>query len=338
MQNRERRQNSKISNEVRGLIINAMHRGLSSVDVGRQFNVKPNTIRKIYGKNLRTGQINKQSAGHRRQVLTPQQKEIICDWIDEDCTLTLSSIKQKCLNQWPGIQISISTVNRALKEFHYSMKRVTCVPERRNTPEVIQSRFNFAIQYNRIMHEREKIFFIDEFGVQVFSRVSSGRSVRNTPAHVTKAQVRGRNHSIAAAMNCNSLYLFQIQDVPYNVNHFSEYLITLINHLHNDDIIGAYFLMDNVSFHRSVEIVNLIENHGHHCVFIPPYSPFLNPIEELFSQWKNYIRRSAPRNEDELYESVHTSSTHISPANCLNYVQHMETYLADCLQSREILS
>jgi hypothetical protein len=172
------------------------------------------------------------------------------------------------------------------------------------------------------MLERDKIFFIDEYGIQVNSRVSYGRSVRNTRASKVKAQLRGRNYSIAAAMNDNSLYLFQVQDRPYNIDHFSEFITSLINHLNNDAVQGAHFVMDNVRYHRSEEVVTLIEAHA---VFLPPYSLFLNPIDELFNQWKQLIKRAQPTNENELYEAVHTASEN-SPENCrmYSYVQHME--------------
>jgi transposase len=50
-------------------------------------------------------------------------------------------------------------------------------------------------------------------------------------------------------------------------------------------------------------------------LFFPPYSPFLNPIENLFNQWKNLIKRSEPQNEDQLYEAVENSSEKITPEN-----------------------
>jgi transposase len=47
--------------------------------------------------------------------------------------------------------------------------------------------------------------------------------------------------------------------------------------------------MNNIRFHRSVVIRVGIESKGHVLLFIPPYSPFLNPIENLFSKWKQLV-------------------------------------------------
>lgn len=337
--NGHRRRNAKISNEMRTLVINFLNSGSTVKNVAQQFSVLPDTVRKMYATYRRTNNVAKVSAGHRQPKLSLAQKEQICDWINEDCSITLRQLKQKCLNEWPLLQqISLSTINRALKSFHYSFKRTSFVPERRNIPEIIQARFDYAVHYNRIMLEREKIYFIDEYGIQVNSRVSYGRSIKNTRASKIKAQLRGRNYSVAAAMNINSLYVFQIQNMPYNAVHFSEFLTTLINHLHQDGVEGAHLIMDNVRFHRNDEVLALIRAHGHLPVFLPAYSPFLNPIEELFSQWKQIIRRAQPANENELYDAVHNASEHITPQNCLHYIQHMESYLPDCLQRNEILN
>lgn len=336
--NAERRQNNKISNEVRALIIRGMNDGSSPTLIGRQFNVLPNTVRKIYKTYKVTNEMKKRSVGHRPKKLTLEEQERICNLIDEDCTLTLRQIKTRMLEQNPQREVSLSTIDRAIKAFHYSVKRVSFVPERRNALDIIQSRFDYAVLYNRIMVHREKIYFIDEFGIQVNSRRSYGRSQKNIRANKVKAQLRGRNYSIAAAMCINSLYLFTIQDRPYNVEHFGEFLTSLINHLAEDNIQSAYFVMDNVRFHRTDEIQQLIRAHGHVPVFLPSYSPFLNPIEELFNQWKTIIKRRQPTNEEQLYVEIHNASESVTQVNCQNYIRHMETYLGDCLNRNEILN
>ncbi len=263
------------------------------------------------------------------------QKEKICDWVDEDCELTLKKLVEKCFNEWQ-IVISPSTVDRTLKQFHYSFKRLTLIPERRNSPDVIEKRHQYAVEYNRLMPEREKMFFLDETGVQIFSRSSYGRSPKGTRATKNVRQLRSRNYSIAIAMNHESLFFFEIQDKAYNAEDYGLFLNKLIEHLRLNNIEGAYLIMDNVRFHKTELIVNLIQSHGHHAVFLPPYSPFLNPIENLFNQWKSMIRRCQPNNEDQLHQSVHSTSELISSQNCSNYYKNMEKYIFPSL-NREII-
>jgi len=101
--------------------------------------------------------------------------------------------------------LSPSTVDRALKHFHYSFKRVTLNLERQNNRDVIEKRYQYAVEHNRLMAERE-MYFLDETGIQIFSTASYGRSPKGTRATKNVAPIRSRNYSIATAMNHESLY------------------------------------------------------------------------------------------------------------------------------------
>lgn len=64
----------------------------------------------------------------RARRLTTAHQEAICDWVDEDCSLTLKQLADEVKRLF-GILVSVSTVRRALKGFHYSFKCVTRVPD-----------------------------------------------------------------------------------------------------------------------------------------------------------------------------------------------------------------
>jgi transposase len=84
--------------------------------------------------------------------------------------------------------------------------------------------------------------------------------------------------------------------------------------------------MDNVKFHHTVSIKEKILSKGHIVIYLPPYSPFLNPIENLFSQWKQLVRNSSPNNEDELIETTfrNISNVHYSNWSYCTLVPHPE--------------
>jgi hypothetical protein len=90
------------------------------------------------------------------------------------------------------------------------------VPISRNTPQVIEKGYDNTIDYNRMMVEREEMFFLDETGIQIFSRATYGRSTEGIRAIKRVKTIRSRNYSIATAMNNESLFFFEIQEKPYN--------------------------------------------------------------------------------------------------------------------------
>jgi len=57
---------------------------------------------------------------------------------------------------------------------------------------------------------------------------------------------------------------------------------------------AAVIVMDNASFHRKSRLLSLVENSGHRLLFLPPYSPELNPIENFWSWLKRHLRKILP--------------------------------------------
>ncbi|KII62697.1 hypothetical protein RF11_12414 [Thelohanellus kitauei] len=106
-----------------------------------------------------------------------------------------------------------------------------------------------------------------------------GRSQRGERARIVVANSRGRNISVRAAMNISGLVNYRIIEVSFNKNEFCQFLRECFQKLSNTPKI---FVMDNVRFHHSIEVREVVESQGHRIVFLPPYSPQLNPIELLF--------------------------------------------------------
>ena len=51
-------------------------------------------------------------------------------------------------------------------------------------------------------------------------------------------------------------------------------------------------------------------------LYLPPYSPFLNSIENLFSQWKNHVKRAKPNNQEELMEAISNGASYVTAEDC----------------------
>ncbi|KAI5154465.1 hypothetical protein ENBRE01_3387, partial [Enteropsectra breve] len=70
--------------------------------------------------------------------------------------------------------------------------------------------------------------------------------------------------------------------------------------------------------------------------YLPPYSPFLNPIENMFAKWKQTVRRMRIQDEDDLIVAIQDGSRLISPADCNGFFRNMIGYLPRCLLKEEI--
>jgi hypothetical protein len=77
---------------------------------------------------------------------------------------------------------------------------------------------------------------------------------------------------------------YTISSVPFNANLFYVFLNDFMNQLEATVINDAVFIMDNVMFHKVGYINAEVIRRGFSIMFLPTYSPFLNPIENMFSK------------------------------------------------------
>ena len=85
---------------------------------------------------------------------------------------------------------------------------------------------------------------------------------------------------------------------------------------------GDTVIMDNLSSHKVAGVRRAIEAAGACLLYLPPYSPDLNPIEMAFSKLKSLPRAKAPRTMDELWAALGPLSNAFNQTECTNYFRH----------------
>ena len=80
--------------------------------------------------------------------------------------------------------------------------------------------------------------------------------------------------------------------------------------------------LDNLSSHKVGGVREAIEQAGAMVLYLPPYSPDLNPIELAFSKLKRLLREAAERTKDALWQTIGRLLDRFSPAECANYIRH----------------
>jgi len=81
-------------------------------------------------------------------------------------------------------------------------------------------------------------------------------------------------------------------------------------------------IMDNLSSHKRRRIRELIESTGAHLVFLPPYSPDLNPIEMIFAKVKQSLRSLACRTREALWEAMQSVLDKVTTGDATNCYKH----------------
>lgn len=85
---------------------------------------------------------------------------------------------------------------------------------------------------------------------------------------------------------------------------------------------GDIVVMDNLSSHKRPKVKNLIEAAGAQLLYLPPYSPDLNPIEMIFSKIKQLLRSLAARTQRALWDSMQSVLDKVSSADAVHCFRH----------------
>ncbi len=119
-----------------------------------------------------------------------------------------------------------------------------------------------------------------------------------------------------AGLRCDGLTAPWVIDGPINRSVFDAYVETqLAPTLRKGDVV----IMDNLSSHKSQRAAEAIQRQGAWVLFLPPYSPDLNPIEMAFAKLKAHLRARSVRTIDALWRAIGDICDLYAPKECRNY-------------------
>lgn len=122
-----------------------------------------------------------------------------------------------------------------------------------------------------------------------------------------------------AALRCDRLTAPCVFDGPINGASFRAYVEqVLVPTLKAGDIV----IMDNLGSHKSAAIRQAIRAAGARLFYLPPYSPDLNPIEQVFAKLKTLLRKAEERTVDAVWRRIGSLLNRFAPEECANYFRN----------------
>lgn len=173
--------------------------------------------------------------------------------------------------------------------------------------------------------EPHRLVFIDETAVTTKVTRLRGRSPRGTRLEADAPFGHWRTQTFIVGLRIDELSVPWVLDGPMNRAAFDTYIETqLAPTLQQGDVVIA----DNLSSHKSANAKNILKTQGGWMLFLPPYSPDLNPIEMAYSKLKAHLRRLKARTFDTLFQSVAQTCELFPPEQCRNLL-NAAGYVAD---------
>jgi len=164
-----------------------------------------------------------------------------------------------------------------------------------------------------------QLVFIDETGATTKMARLRGRSKRGERCRAAVPHGHWKTTTFTAGLRLDGLSAPMVLDGPMNGAVFLAYVEQLlVPTLRPGDVV----IMDNLPAHRVSGVREAIEAAGATRLFLPPYSPEFNPIEQAFAKLKAYLRKAAARTKDALWQAIAETLDFFTPHECANYFRN----------------
>jgi transposase len=164
--------------------------------------------------------------------------------------------------------------------------------------------------------EPERLVFVDETWTKTNMARQRGRSIRGHRLKALAPFGHWNTQTFIAGLRSDGLTAPWVINGPINRQIFDTWIKTqLAPTLSAGDIV----ILDNLPAHKSKAAQQAVQAKGAWMLFLPPYSPDLNPIEMAFSKLKAHLRKAAARTIDALWKAVGKICDLFSPQECANY-------------------
>jgi transposase len=168
----------------------------------------------------------------------------------------------------------------------------------------------------RMRLEPHRLVFIDETGTTTKMTRLRGRCPKGQRLRSKAPFGHWMTQTFVAGLRSDGLVAPFVVNAAMNRQIFETYVETqLAPILQKGDIV----IMDNLSAHKSQRAEKAIRDRGAWILFLPPYSPDLNPIEMAFAKLKACLRATAARTLDALWQAIGQICDLFKPEECRNY-------------------
>jgi transposase len=195
-------------------------------------------------------------------------------------------------------------------------KKTLCAAEQHRDDVALQRE-----EWKQMQHDIDikRLVFIDETWTKTNMTPLYGRAERGKRVLDFVPHGHWKTTTFVSALRHNGLTAPMVVDGAINGELFLAYVRQiLLPTLRRGDIV----VLDNLSSHKVSGVQKMIESVGANVLYLPPYSPDLNPIENVFSKLKTWVRKAKLRSVESLWRKLGELCDVVTPQECQNYFKH----------------
>jgi transposase len=222
----------------------------------------------------------------RPRSITPIMLQALCEHLLEKPDLYQEEIAVFLWDEFDA-QVTVHSISRALASAGWSKKAAQRVARQRNADlrDFYLYKFSAFRSY--------QLVYVDESGCdkRIGFRRTGWSPIGVTPVQIAQFQ-REQRHQILPAYAQDGVVLVRVFQGTTDAAVFEDFIEQLLCHCGRYPEPKSVIILDNASFHHTERVEQLCHDAGVQLLYLPPYSPDLNPIEEFFAELKAYIKRN----------------------------------------------
>lgn len=273
---------------------------------------------------------------------------------DDQSLLDMDPILETLTNQFDELKLSNTALyNLVTDKCRISLKRAPFHPVHKNSPENIEARVQWASTWcETAMDYMTNCVFVNETTFQINMKRSFAWSKVGTCDVVKLSKTRTKARTVFGAISPHG-----VVNVALPLTHELESSIKETENPLNDTAIGyyrnflsrtmdimdefkqlngQYLVMDDVPINTKQEIQNYIKSRGYSCVFLPPHSPELNPIEQFWSVCESKLKKEPLLDEESFNTKIGIACNQILLSDLTGFCSYSQSKFPDCLGRKPI--
>ncbi|WP_141302681.1 IS630 family transposase [Komagataeibacter diospyri] len=304
------------SQDLRDRVIDAVEKdGMSCRAAARRFGVSDASAIKWVQRARRVGDRCCVGTGGHRPSKTRPERVWLLAIIDAEPDITLAALSIR-LREERGVQADTGMLSRFFQSEGISFKKKRAALEQ-DRPDVARKR-RFWKRYQANI-DPTRLVFIDETWAKTNMTRTHGRCRKGERLRARVPHGHWKTLTFLAALRHDRITAPCVLDGPINGRSFLAYVEQfLVPTLKPGDIV----VLDNLGSHKGDAARKAIRAVGARMIFLPPYSPDLNPIEQVFAKLKTLLRKAAERSVEATWKRIGSLIKCFSAQECANYLKN----------------
>ncbi|MCF6117094.1 MULTISPECIES: IS630 family transposase [Mesorhizobium] len=301
-----------LSVDLRSRVLKASDEGMSARQAAARFGVGVSSAIRWIAR-AKIGELAPRPQGRRRASSLDAHEAFVVGLIEERKDITLNEMVERLVAE-QSVRISRSALSAWLRRHGWTFKKKSAHALEQDRPDILKRRRDWFD--GQLDLDPAKLVFIDETGLSTKMARLRGRAPRGERCRAGVPHGHWKTTTFTGALRLTGMTAPFVYDGAMNGNVFLAYVEqVLVPTLSEGDVV----VMDNLPAHKAAGVRDAIEAAGASLLYLPPYSPDFNPIENAFAKLKALLRAKAERTIKALWDTVGAVVDLFTTAECANY-------------------